>query len=303
MKKTIVTFIIGGLLLGMTACGNASQETAETVTEAETTTKTATTEQTEEASTEILESTTEESTEATETSTAQAETEQTESSTEVEEKTIFDTNAAIQKFTKLLNAREYLLENGDNIDLDCYYGAEQMSPGWSPNVVKWNGVVTKDGLNPEEDSLETTYLLVAVTSNYLYDYVNNDTGFYHFSDYISANTYDDIVNKFFVDGAEWTTDVSMFNAALVLKGLTDNAASLQPQELVTEAPFSIEKVSGIEVAYELPIYLNGEDLGLSAVFDKDGNMLNIVLAKDLDNWRVSSKYEAESYLKLNLFNN
>ncbi len=289
IKKTIVTFIIGGLLLGMTACGNASQET---VTEAETTTKTATTEQTEEASTEILESTTEESTEATETSTAQAETEQTESSTEAEEETVFDTDAAIQKFTKLLNAREDLLENGDNIDLDCYYGAEQMSPGWSPNVVKWNGVVTKDGFNPEEDSLETTYLLVAVTSNYLYDYVNNDTGFYHFSDYISANTYDDIVNKFFVDGAEWTTDVSMFNAA-----------SLQPQELVTEAPFSIEKVSGIEVAYELPIYLNGEDLGLSAVFDKDGNMLNIVLAKDLDNWRVSSKYEAESYLKLNLFNN
>ncbi|MBP3477332.1 MAG: hypothetical protein J6K48_13620 [Lachnospiraceae bacterium] len=280
MKKKLIAIMLGGLMMGMTACGNSSQEAVETMSE------TVETEATEEAVAEETEEITEETEEA-DTAASEEEVldevteENTEEDTEVEEAD-FTLDEAYEKLIQYLNARPVILDQYYNMeDMNAFYCAAEWS--WGYSNMDYTNIVTKDGFQGKSDDEETVVLNVSAACEFYYNFVNNDGESMSTVDYINNHTYDEIVNKYFkavengtYDGNTYLSDVIMADAIYLAKFMEENKDSISSDDLITEAPFSKDEVSGVKVAYELPIRVGENEAKLSVLFDKDGNMLNIV---------------------------
>jgi len=268
MKKRIFTTLmtitlIAGLLTG---CGATEQpaETAET---------TETVDETVEAP-ELAES----AAEPTEAPTPEPTEEPTPEPTE-EPVAEFTRDIAMEKVVNLFNARNELFKNGKvDTDLNFLVAAETLTGGIRPTELK-----TADNFNPEDD----LRVLQITISNYFYDYVNNNCGYYDLGEYLASHTYEEIIDKYVhnLEGEAIDTDMLiMVEAPGVLPYLLANMDNMTFGELITcDENCKINPVSGVEVCYEMPLLINEEKCGVTAVFDESGNLLNLITV-DEDGW-------------------
>lgn len=270
MKKLITTLLIGGLMLSMSACGNKADTEAANITEAvveETATEVPTVEPTEAP---VPEPTEEPSPEPTE--------------EPIEE---FTVEEGMNKVVQLINARNDLILNGNyHVEHHFLYGAETISAGFSHAE---HNLVTADGVSLQELTSENGYIRAAVVANYFYDYANNNSGYYNFSDYVKSHTVEEILSIWGgIPSEDASTNISiMFEAPGVLEYLLINIETLDHAEMLIGESCTADPVSGIEVYYQIPLTINGETFGVDAVFDKEGNILNIVTDEE-DGWSADN---------------
>lgn len=295
MKKNIAVILLCGLIMGMTACGSASGEAVETMNE------TVEEHVAEEMETEASEE--QETTETTQEETTQEET--TEEVEEISEEIEFDRDMAMTKFTNLLNARNALfanaIEDNDLSNLNFYYIAENLRSALDINLLN---IQTKDESNILD--MKTNWIYSTFIQKYFYDYVNNDTGYYSLKEWINSHTEKEIFllyHSFYGEDIDEkksinTNNVIMLEASGLLKYFADNYENMRLGDLRKgdECEFdwvsenSSSEISGISVYYELPIYINEEYCGATAVYDEEGNLLNVVTNEDIwneDNYIIS----------------
>ena len=294
-KKNIAVILLCGLIMGMTACGSASGEAVETMNE------TVEEHVAEEMETEASEE--QETTEPTHEETTQEET--TEEAEEISEEIEFDRDMAMTKFTNLLNARNALfanaIEDNDLSNLNFYYIAENLRSALDINLLN---IQTKDESNILD--MKTNWIYSTFIQKYFYDYVNNDTGYYSLKEWINSHTEEEIFllyHSFYGEDIDEkksinTNNVIMLEASGLLKYFADNYENMRLGDLRKgdECEFdwvsenSSSEISGISVYYELPIYINEEYCGATAVYDEEGNLLNVVTNEDIwneDNYIIS----------------
>ena len=294
-KKNIAVILLCGLIMGMTACGSASGEAVETMNE------TVEEHVAEEMETEASEE--QETTETTQEETTQEET--TEEAEEISEEIEFDRDMAMTKFTNLLNARNALfanaIEDNDLSNLNFYYIAENLRSALDINLLN---IQTKDESNILD--MKTNWIYSTFIQKYFYDYVNNDTGYYSLKEWINSHTEEEIFllyHSFYGEDIDEkksinTNNVIMLEASGLLKYFADNYENMRLGDLRKgdECEFdwvsenSSSEISGISVYYELPIYINEEYCGATAVYDEEGNLLNVVTNEDIwneDNYIIS----------------
>lgn len=262
MKKIIATILLGGLLLGMTACGSAPKEVTEDSNET--------------VQEEVKETETEEKEEVTE-PTPEPTEEPTPEPTE-EPKEDFTRDIAMNKVTDLFNARNELFANGKvDTDLNFLVAAENINGG-----IELTGITTADGVNTDEDARSKW----ATVANYFYDYVNNNSGYYDLGEYLTSHTFDEIIDKYSSNLRNESVDtdiVIMAEAPGVLPYLLENLDNLSFGDLISGEECTAASVNDIDVYYEMPILINGEKCGVTAVFDEAGNLLNLITV-DEDGW-------------------
>jgi len=204
----------------------------------------------------------------------------------------FTAEKGFEKVLKLFDARQELLDHEDiNSDLNFLYAVETLTRGISICEIS-----TSDGFSLDNfDDFKSSYIKYAIVSNYFYDYVNNDSGYYNLGEYASSNTSEDILNKYWggipADDAD-VEDLIMCETSSVIPYLLENMENLKIGELVVGDECTSNPVSGIEVYYEIPLLINDENSGVIAVFDKDCNFLNFITNEDKgwsnDNYRDSA---------------
>ena len=253
------------MILFATACGNKADTEVANVTE--TVEEKATTEET------TVEAPVAEPTEA---PTPEPTEEPTPEPTE-EPVAEFTRDVAMEKVVNLFNARNELFKNGKvDTDLNFLVAAETLTGG-----IELTGITTADGVNTDEDG----YPKLATIVNYFYDYVNNNCGYYDLGEYLTSHSYDEIVNKYAKFGETFETDEAMMiEAPGVLPYLLANMDNMTFGELIVcDETCKINPVSGVEVCYEMPLLINEEKCGVTAVFDEAGNLLNLITV-DEDGW-------------------
>lgn len=261
----VITAVI--MILFATACGNKADTEVANVTE--TVEEKTTTEET------TVEAPVAEPTEA---STPEPTEEPTPEPTE-EPVAEFTRDIAMEKVVNLFNARNELFKNGKvDTDLNFLVAAETLTGG-----IELTGVTTADGVNTDEDN----YPKLSTITNYFYDYVNNNCGYYDLGEYLTSHTYDEIIDKysFNLKNEEWDTEeIIMLETIGVIPYLLTNMDNMTFGELIVcDENCKINPVSGVEVCYEMPLLINEEKCGVTAVFDEAGNLLNLITV-DEDGW-------------------
>jgi hypothetical protein len=265
----------------MTACGSNSEKALETISE--TVSETVETQTTEET---VREETTPEETKT-------QETQET-----AEETAIFDQQSAEAKFFKLFDAREDLFSNAiesNNLPiLDYYFLTETLS--YIIDKDSYN-IQLKDGTQLVGGTTPNSYYMIPVLK-YFYNYVNNDSGYYDIKEWLEAQTkeeMDTLRSEFFYSYTytdSETNDFIMYEAVGTLKVFIENnienvsvgelRAGDECEVIYLNSVTGEYEVSGIPIYYELPILLNGEYSDATAVFDEEGNLLNILTDWDSD---------------------
>lgn len=291
-KKIIATILVGTLVVSaLSGCGNSSQETVETVAQTETNTVETDAENTDTETEDALETTTDNE-------SAQEEQEQNDETTDDESELAeeeFNEEQAFNKIAEMFNARNELFAQGSlSVDLNFLFGtqAEQKFDGL---IIAYGDIplVTKDDIdcdNWSEGWENGPWVCVVTTLNYFYNYVNNDTGYYSLEQYVQEHTSDEIYNELGIGSRQNGValsgcDTLMYSAVWILEYLLNNLDSLEAGELLEGDAITTEwtEVSNIPVYYQLPLLINGEYSHLDALYDKDGNLLNVVYDEVAEN--------------------
>lgn len=269
MKKIVIaTILLSGLIFGTTACGSTVDVSTDVANE---------TVQEEVAEVEENEEPIESTPTPTEEPTTEPVEEQTPEPTE-EPTEEFTKDIAEAKVADLFNARNELFANGKvDTDLNFLVAAETLSGG-----TELTGIATSDAINTDEKA-EVKWATVA---NYFYDYINNNSGYYDLGEYLTSHTYDEIIDRYFSklrNESVDTDNVVMLEAPGVLPYLLENLDNLSFGDLISGEECTAVPVSDVDVYYEMPILINGEKCGVTAVFDEAGNLLNLITV-DEDGW-------------------
>lgn len=143
-----------------------------------------------------------------------------------------------------------------------------------------------DFVNSNGDKIDTKYGVYCVLIKYYYDYVNNGIkygdGYSDFSE-LAAQLPDEksIMAKYgFTDeGENKTNTIIMFEAVGVLPFLA-SCEAVHGTDLVETTEYVMGDYTS---AYAIPLNCDG-NTGLTAVFDADGNLMNICSSDDFDQY-------------------
>lgn len=132
-------------------------------------------------------------------------------------------------------------------------------------------VITKDG-----KELPSNFEGYNIIANYFYNYVNNDTGYY-------------LLHNWTTEQESWESFNIMDEEGSTLKSLMLEAAGISYWLSTCEKIDGINveennsyNISGINSSYI--INLNCDGIDISAIFDEDGNLLNINTPDDFDHY-------------------
>jgi len=179
---------------------------------------------------------------------------------------------AMSKIDKLLEARRVLLQQDYPIENCVQYDIENLSI----KFFEFPGdCVTKDG-----NWITNNYAFYAVGATYYYNYVNNNTGYYDFFDWISEQPSTDYILKTYKISKEYGTDTNdlLMLEAIRVSAFLDNCKEIKIIDLVETDKYTI---SGIKSSYIINLECDGIK-GLFAIFDKNDNLLNICSPDDWD---------------------
>ena len=212
----------------------------------------------------------------------------------------FNETQAFNKVVQMFNAKLDLFNYGSvNVDLNCLVLAETLGEhGYSDDLTGSDGKepATTDGVVIRD----STWLMMATIQNYFYNYVNVSPEYYSLEDYIKSHTNEEILDT--AGYVEGDLKVYMFNAIGLLEYLYNNAENLYHGDLLVgdECTYTAEEVRlPKEIYYQLPLLVSDEYVGLDAVYDEDGNLIDILPTEEVDNdeeYWLNCEYEVYAYV-------
>ncbi len=276
IKKVICLLSTISLLFMLTACGGATNTTAEAVE-----------------NTTTVDAPTEETKEVVETPTPEPTSEPAEVSTSDELKDTedvydgVDEEWAANKLQKVKESFDTLMNDNGTKEPEsraffCLYLSDYQ------DLPPIEGLKTSDGLSFGKDTTDlpsVVYCYFDVLANYFYNSINKDEEYFDFGEYISSHSSEDM-SKFMTkaeddidpnEGAFNSNNISMYNM-LWIPALGDGKMTLQnitDDISVAHTKILLPDLSYADVVYQCDIYMDDKDTGLKAVFDKDGNLLNL----------------------------
>lgn len=211
----------------------------------------------------------------------------------------FNETQAFNKVVQMFNAKLDLFNYGSvNVDLNCLVLSETLGEHtYSSDETGSDGKVptTTDGVV----LTDSTWLAMATIQNYFYNYVNVSPEYYSLEDYIKTHTKQEILDTV---GLGSNKAGYMFNALGLLEYLYNNAENLYHGDLLVgdKCTYTAEEIGVPEdVYYQLPLLVNGEYIGFDAVYDVDGNLMNIWSTEEADNnddYWLNCEYEVYAYV-------
>lgn len=295
-KRFIATILIATLIIStISGCGDSPQESATSVAQSEETPT--------EASPEILETGTEttdteaEDTLETVTDNESAQEEDLSDTDDQEASEEFTVEDGMQKLALLFNARNELYLTDDPAIINLLIGAENLNLGFDNfpmNVTTSDGVSIDPNYDDSSTFWSTGELRSAVIANYLYNYVNIKQEYYDLYKYIETHTRDEIVNgdhDYSMSEDANSNNITMLEVSSVIEYLFENMNSLSAGEMLTGDDCTVE-IQGEDVEYEIPILVNGNYIGARALFDADGNLLNIATFPE-EGWKDEYYIDSE----------
>lgn len=272
MKKRVAIFLVSCMILSIAGCGKTEESTAtseskseEIITETKEVEKTAPEQQA--VSEEVVEELNEETEE--------------EPTLEMSENKVFTVEEGMEKIAKLLMAHNDLVNSKKDVEWIILNRAERYYSDFNADYVN---VKTYDGieLNYTKESPSGCEICLAVVCNYFYDYVNNNVPYYDFTEYIEARTAEEILSIHntpeSIIGKSAEEIVMAF--AIELTPMMIEFGNVSAIELIEGDACTWDSVGGVKVAYEIPLNFGDKNSGAKAVFDADGNLLNLVSTGD-----------------------
>ena len=275
-RKVIEMIIVMSMAISLVACGgtaNTAQEAPAPTTEAP----------------KAEEPKVEEPVEVEETEIEEVVEEPTETTEEPEEFAL-TVEYATDKLQKMADAYNALFDSkGEVEELATRFLYDGSVEIWTEDDVQ-----TKDGysiqnvaVDYDRDLYSTNGIGFGTLLDYYYNYVNKDTGYISFKDYIGAHNKDELADIFLKkvedsekNGGTDTNDYYMNNviwipAIISHDGNTVTIENATGDVTIEHKDIVISDLSTATVAYQADIYIDGKDSGLKLVFDKDGNLLNL----------------------------
>lgn len=171
---------------------------------------------------------------------------------------------ALEKVNYVIDAYHTLLDQNNDFDNYCQWDLEYLDNTETQ-------AVTKDG-NTIQDSL-TEY---AVLMQYYNNYVNNNQTYYDLEQWVSEQESSDAIKQmtYGVTDLETydTNDYMMMEAARVVPYLSQ-VKNIDLGEIEETTDYEISQSKSV---YVYPIICDGEDVKLTAVFDENDRLMNIV---------------------------
>ena len=294
-NKLLFANVILTLTISMTACGQTNNEIEDTASIESIAVAESSIENVSEAeSSTIIEDVNDEMTiEAVESSSVtetemQSDIETIEDETKENESDVDDKNfteeEALEKVHKLMDAYHDLLASNDETTWNILDRCERYDD------VGYIVPKTKDGLElnwTEEELGLGSVASIVMGSNYYYNYVNNDTGYYDFTEYIESHSMDEILyehmSQNYVQNIREgliSCDKILMSHGLMLIPYMNQFEEITANKFVEGDACTFEAVNETKVYYELYLDLDGQYSGLRALYDANGNMLNVTYTDD-----------------------
>ena len=179
---------------------------------------------------------------------------------------------AVEKLNSMYDALGDLLATNDNRIYAFQYCLEE---GYYsiPDIVTKDGIVLDENVSSVDDILDIYYGTIGM---YYYNYVNNNSGYYDLIDYVSSHNIDELR----VIDENRNTNYEVMTNAYLLTAIFSNDNKLTvdniTDSITVDAKYvNLEGLNSVDVVYQCDIIINDENSGIKAVFDKDGNLLNL----------------------------
>lgn len=249
MKKFIATVLTVILCLSIVACGGKQSSSDEVTTN----------------DVDISETIVD-----TEESIAFDETEETEVIEEV-----FDELANAEEKFQRLNDAYWEMQDGTNhpgaLFLEVTQNNCEMLTALNYDIE--NGefeMYTADG-----NRLKTAQGVYTVLEYYYYNRINNNSEWYDIAEWVSQfTTEDDMIKEFSYSSGELDSNTDFMNGVAMYVSTISKGGNVT----FGEADYDIDHYefsNGVVAAYTMSIIIDGNDYGLDAVFDEEGNLINI----------------------------
>ena len=176
----------------------------------------------------------------------------------------------IAKINKVIKARNILLSKHLPIENCVQYDIENLSVKFDDYP---GDCETQDG-----NWITSNYAFYAIGSQFYYNYVNDNIGYYDFYDWITKQPSTQyILDNYGVSKkfGSSTNDLLMMEA-IGLSPYLNSCKIIKPVELIETDEYTI---SNIKSDYAILLECDGK-LGLTAVFDNKDNLLNICSSND-----------------------
>ena len=261
MKKKISVLLslimIVGVLMG--GCGSKMETAIGTETEAnEIEKESVETVMEETASIEVM---TEETQEAAETTEDTLQTE--EETTSVETQEAIDTSAEdINKILRLIEAYNLLIEHDENFAFNLQDNIEYM-------IYTCEGM----GMTADGKTLKNNVTGYAIIIHYYDEFVNNNGTYYDFNEWMKEQPSSDYIYETYCPGGIKTPNTTGMFEAIRLANYLSSLEEISLGEKKETDEYIM--TSGETSAYTYPLICDGEDVGLTAIYDENGKLLNI----------------------------
>lgn len=279
MKKKVAILVVTCMIFSMTACG----KTKETAVISESEGEEVIVESTEDEKTVLEEQNVDE--EVVEEATAEVEEFAEKASVKEEEGFTIDDGMA--KIDRLLEAHEMLISQRKMLEDHVQIDTEALTS----TCFSLDLVTTADG-----KPLQTSRAIWATGINYYNHYVNENGEYYDLQEWVASQADSDSIVKSIAGMEEEsnTNKVLLFEAVGIIAYIK-SCESVKPIELIETSEYTI---SGVQSAYAIPLDCDG-DTALTAVFDSEGNLLNICTPED-GSWNKYMKSFPDGQYEINM---
>lgn len=278
MKKRFLSLLIGGVMMVTILAGCGSRETT-TEASVEEEVLEETTETVEEPAEEVTENASDEDTTLGYVKEDMSEEEPEEANTEE-----FNQDIAMKKVERAIDCYRKLVETEDEATWNMIDSIERYEYKYYLDLTTSDGVPVYD-----PDSTALGYVTIAAMGNMYYDYTNGIINeVIPMSEYIPAQTNDEIINKYNFDG-NGNEDQTLMHSFMIVADYLNQAETIEAGDFIKlDTPVFVVNQT-MNAVYKMPLIVDGVDSRIFAVFDENGNMINTGNEDDVD-WNIVSIY-------------
>lgn len=173
----------------------------------------------------------------------------------------------LTKISRLTDAYVELIEHDHELDLAIQNDIENLTY----DSFALEGYTFADG-----EEFGTSFCIYNTGVQYYYQYINENGNFYKMADWMSEQPDRDIVAEKYMDDDDTDTNNIMLMEAIAVAKFLSGCTNIEAVDLVETKEFVISDVTS---EYAASLLCDGVS-GLTAIFDQEGNLLNIRTPED-----------------------
>ena len=136
-------------------------------------------------------------------------------------------------------------------------------------------LATSDGIKLNDDALKVYDIYCETILNYYNNFINNNSEYYDFGEYITSHSYDEFVKITFPESFN-NNDYGLYGMRL-MNSITNNSVGITnvtDQITVSSKEVTMPDGTKASAVYQCNITQDGNDTGIIMLFDENGNLLN-----------------------------